>query len=144
LEESAASSSNPPEGGSPLRILIVDDLTDAADSLARLLRLLGHEARAAYSGPAALSAAQQFLPHAILLDIGLPALDGYQVAGMLRQIPALQSACLIALSGHGGEVFRERARQAGFDEYLLKPINTEQLELLLSELAAGRCSLPVA
>lgn len=128
----------------PLRILDVDDLRDAADSLARLLRLLGHEARVAYSGSAALTAAEQFQPQAILLDIGLPALDGFQVAGLLRQMPVLQSACLIALSGHGGDVFRERARDAGFDEYLLKPINTKQLESLLSELAAGRCGLPAA
>jgi two-component system CheB/CheR fusion protein len=125
--------------GSRLRSLIFDDLADAADSLARLLRLLGHETLTAYSGQAALRAAQQFLPHAVLLDIGLPALDGYQVARLLRQQPELQTACLIALSGHSGEIHRERARQAGFDECLLKPINIQRLEPLLAEVAAGRC-----
>jgi CheY-like chemotaxis protein len=119
-----------------LRILVVDDLTDAADSLALLLRLLGHEVRTAYTGPAALSAAEQFHPDAILLDIGLPELDGYQVAMRLRQTPPLQKACLIAISGYGRESDIRHAYEAGFDLHLLKPVSTERLESLLADLVA--------
>ena len=117
-----------------LRILVVDDLADAADSLAILLRILGHEVRTAYDGPTALAAAEQFQPHAILLDIGLPRLDGYQVAQRLRQMPALQSSCLIAVSGYGRECDVEQAYQAGFHLHLLKPVRSELLTTLLAEL----------
>ena len=120
----------------PLRILVVDDLADAADSLAILLRILGHEVRTAYDGPAALEAAEQFQPHAILLDIGLPRLDGYQVAQRLRQMPGLQSACLIAVSGYGRDSDVEQAFQAGFHLHLLKPVTSERLTTLLAELAS--------
>src|SRR5262245_65731412 len=79
-----------PTNGKPaLRILVVDDLADAADSLALLLRVFGHEVRTAYNGPAALVAAEQFHPQVVLLDIGLPAQGGYQVAKRLRQMPQL-------------------------------------------------------
>ena len=117
-----------------LRILVVDDLADAADSLAILLRILGHEVRTAYDGAAALIAAEQFQPHAILLDIGLPRLNGYQVAQRLRQIDTLQSACLIAISGYGRESDVEQAYQAGFDLHLLKPVTADRLTTALAEL----------
>ena len=117
-----------------LRILVVDDLADAADSLAILLRIVGHEVRTAYDGTAALIAAEQFQPHAVLLDIGLPRLDGYQVAQRLRQMPVLQRVCLIAISGYGRESDVERAYQAGFDLHLLKPVNADRLTTALAEL----------
>jgi two-component system CheB/CheR fusion protein len=124
-----------PTSGKPaLRILVVDDLADAADSLALLLRLLGHEVRTAYNGPAALVAAEQFHPQVVLLDIGLPALDGYQVAKRLRQMPKLQRACLIAVSGYGQPADVECAYNSGFDRHLLKPVTTEHLTLLLAEI----------
>lgn len=126
-----------PTSGKPaLRILVVDDLADAADSLALLLRLLGHEVRTAYTGPAALAAAEQFHPHVVLLDIGLPALDGYQVAKRLRQMPSLQRVCLIAISGYGQQADVEHAYQSGFDRHLLKPVTTEHLTLLLAEISS--------
>jgi two-component system CheB/CheR fusion protein len=126
-----------PTSGKPaLRILVVDDLADAADSLALLLRVCGHEVRIAYDGPAALVAAEQFHPHVVLLDIGLPALDGYQVAQRLRQMPKLQRACLIAVSGYGQQADVEYAYQAGFDRHLLKPVTRERLTLLLAEIIA--------
>jgi CheY-like chemotaxis protein len=119
-----------------LRILVVDDVADAADSLALVLRILGHEVRTVYDGPAALAAAQDFHPHVILLDIGLPALDGYQVARRLRQTPILQSACLIAVSGHGQQSDLEQSHLAGFDQHLLKPVSSERLTAVLAEIAA--------
>src|SRR5438105_2783998 len=84
-----------------LRILVVDDLVDAAECLAVYLRMLGHTVRTAYDGPTAIAAASQFAPHVILLDIGLPKLNGYRVAEQIRQHRELQKACLIAVSGYG-------------------------------------------
>ena len=124
----------PTSGRPALRILVVDDLADAADSLALLLRHLGHEVRTAYSGPAAISAAEEFHPQVVLLDIGLPVLDGYQVAVRLRQMPGLQRACLIAISGYGQQADVEHAYKSGFDRHLLKPVTTEHLTLLLAEV----------
>ena len=124
-----------PTNGKPtLRILVVDDLADAADSLALLLRILGHEVCTAYNGPAALVAAEQFHPQVVLLDIGLPALDGYQVAKRLRQMPMLQRPCLIAVSGYGQQADVDYAHQSGFDQHLLKPVTTERLTMLLAEI----------
>jgi CheY-like chemotaxis protein len=117
-----------------LRILVVDDLIDAADSLALLLRMMGHEAQTAYDGHTALQAAEQFAPHAVLLDIGLPRLDGYAVAMRLRRIPGLQRVCLIAVSGYGRQSDIDMAKEAGFDEHLLKPVSMERLEALLVAL----------
>jgi CheY-like chemotaxis protein len=119
-----------------LRILVVDDLADAADSLAILLRILGHEVRTAYDGPTAIVAAEQLQPHAVLLDIGLPRLDGYQVAQRLRQMPQLQSSCLIAISGYGRDCDVEQAYQAGFHLHLLKPVSADRLTTLLAELVS--------
>lgn len=117
-----------------LRILVVDDLADAADSLALLLRALGHEVHTAYDGSAALIAAERARPQLILLDIGLPRMDGYQVARLLRQMPAMQSACLIALSGYGRDSDIEQAYLAGFDRHLLKPLSQERLAAVLREM----------
>jgi two-component system CheB/CheR fusion protein len=119
-----------------LRILIVDDLVDAANGLALLLRKLGHDARATYDGPAALRTAEEFSPEVILLDLALPKLDGYQLAASLRLLPRMQSACLIAVSGYGQEADMQRSQQAGFDRHLLKPVYLQQLNALLSEMAA--------
>lgn len=119
-----------------LRILVVDDLADAANSLARLLRHMGHELATAYDGPAALRKAETFCPQVVFLDIGLPGLDGYEVAKRLRENAITQSACLIALSGYGQESDVAQARLAGFDQHLLKPINMEKVEEVLAAAAA--------
>jgi CheY-like chemotaxis protein len=116
------------------RVLIVNDFVDAADSLALLLRRLGFDVRAVYDGAAALVEAAEFVPQAILLDLALPRLDGFQVAIRLRENPALQNACLIALSGFGQAADRERTRGAGFDFHLLKPVNLDDLRRLLETL----------
>ena len=120
---------------SQLRIVVVDDLADAADSLAILLRMLGYTVRTAYDGAAALAVSAEFRPHAILLDIGLPKLDGYQVASCLRQQTGMQSLCLIAVSGYGTDADREQSRRAGFDFHLLKPVDLSQLTAILQQRA---------
>ena len=124
-----------PKGNSALRaqrILVVDDLVDAADSLAVYLRILGYDVRTAYDGQTALSAAAEFLPQIVLLDLALPKLDGYRVAEQLRQHDALQSACLIAISGYGQAIHLAAARHAGFDHHFLKPVDVEKLVALLA------------
>jgi DNA-binding response OmpR family regulator len=110
-----------------LKILIVDDLADAADSLAIYLRKLGYTVQTAYDGATALETAAVFGPQVILLDIALPKLNGYRVAEQLRQRDELQSACLIALSGYGSAVDVATAQQAGFDHHFIKPVDLEKL-----------------
>jgi two-component system, chemotaxis family, CheB/CheR fusion protein len=120
------------------RILVVDDNVDAAESSAAVLRLDGHEVHVACDGPAALQSAEDFPPDVVLLDIGLPGMDGYEVAQRLRTMPALADAVLIALSGYGGEQHAERCRRAGFDCHLVKPANLEQLDALIESCRRRR------
>jgi signal transduction histidine kinase len=117
---------------SPCRILVVDDNADAADTLGSVLELAGHEVRCVYDGPSALSAAESFRPHVILLDIGLPGMDGYEVARTLRAHPS--TTVLVALTGYGQNVDRVRSQQAGFDYHLTKPVDLERLHELISNL----------
>jgi PAS domain S-box-containing protein len=114
------------------RILVADDNQDAANSLAMILELSGHEVRVAHDGRAALSVAQTFRPCTVLLDIGMPHLTGYEVAKALRQEPWGADVCLVALTGWGQESDRQRAIDAGFDHHLTKPVDTGVLEALLS------------
>ncbi|MBN8421230.1 MAG: PAS domain S-box protein [Verrucomicrobia bacterium] len=111
----------------PRRILIVDDNTDSALTMAALQKRRGHETRTAFTGPDALIAAAEFQPDVILLDIGLPGMDGFEVARRLRAMPAFQKIQLIAMSGYGRAEDRALAQEAGFDEYLVKPIEHEVL-----------------
>ena len=113
------------------RILLVDDNRDAADSLALLLGLEGHDVRVAYAGRPAIEIAHEFRPEIAVLDLGLPDLSGYDVARLLRQDPALGRIELIALTGWGQEEHRKRALEAGFDHHVTKPVDLEQLERLL-------------
>jgi PAS domain S-box-containing protein len=115
----------------PLRILVVDDNCDAAQSLSLLLTSEGHTVRLAYNGSAGLIAALTERPEVVLLDIGLPGMDGYAVARALRRHPELNRTQLIALSGYGREVDREQARAAGFNHYLTKPVNFDELQCAL-------------
>ncbi|HKI01863.1 MAG TPA: ATP-binding protein [Thermoanaerobaculia bacterium] len=129
----------PPEDGAaplPLRVLVVDDNLDTAESLRLLLEMAGHEIRTAHSGPEALEAAAAFSPDAILLDIGLPGLNGFEVARRLRQDPLLGTAALFAVSGYGQEEDRQRSREAGFDRHLLKPLDFEEIQNLLAAVVA--------
>jgi signal transduction histidine kinase/CheY-like chemotaxis protein len=107
------------------RILVVDDNVDAAESMAMLLSLSGHETRIAHDGNAALDAAGDFKPEVVMLDIGLPGLDGFEVARRLRE--RFNGIRLIALSGYGQNEFRDKAASAGFDQYLTKPVDAEAL-----------------
>jgi signal transduction histidine kinase len=122
----------------PRRILVVDDNGDAADTLGLLLQVQGHEVRTAHDGAAALAImADLFLPDVVLLDIGLPGMDGYEVARRLRRNPVLGSMLLVALTGYGNEEVRNQARQAGFDHYMVKPLDLEALEALLARYPRG-------
>jgi len=115
------------------RILVADDNQDAANSLAMILEMDGHEVRVAHDGRAALSVAQTFRPDTVLLDIGMPQLNGYEVARALRQEPWGAGITLIALTGWGQESDRQKAIDAGFDRHLTKPIDPGALESLLAE-----------
>lgn len=114
-----------------LKVLIVDDNEDSAESLASLMRLFGHDARTAYDGLSALEEARTYLPDVMLLDIGLPKLDGYGVAERLRQEPWRDRMLLMAMTGYGQEEDRRRSREAGFDHHLVKPVDLGKLRELL-------------
>jgi len=117
---------------SPLRrILIVDDNVDAAEALGELLRDCGHEVATAHDGPGALDRARLHRPDVVLLDIGLPEMDGYEVAKRMRDEVGLCDAMLVALSGYGEDRHRRLAREAGFDRHITKPVDAAKLEELL-------------
>ena len=115
-----------------LRVLVVDDDVAVAESTAMLLRLEGHEIRCANSGEAALRLCREFQPEAVLLDIGLPGQDGYEIAREIRSLPGGAELKLIAVSGYGHEAAVARGREAGFDRYLVKPVDPEKLSALLT------------
>jgi CheY-like chemotaxis protein len=123
--------------GAKRRILVVDDNSDVADSLAMLLRLDGHEVEIAYSAAETFQAAQRMKPEAVFLDIGLPEMDGYEIARRLRADPAVKQAHLIALTGYGQEHDRERTRKAGFCAHLVKPADIETVNQILASLPSG-------
>ncbi len=119
--------SGPPLREAPCRMLVVDDNQDSARSMATLQRLRGHETRMAFTGPEAVEVAAEFLPEVVLLDIGLPGMDGYEVARTLRAMPPMVSAFIVAMSGYGSESDRAQAVAAGIDEYLIKPVDLDLL-----------------
>jgi len=113
------------------RMLIVDDNEDSARTMAILQRRRGHETRTAFTGPEAVAAAAEFVPDVVLLDIGLPGMDGFEVARRLRAIPALAGAILVAMTGYGSDEDRTTAKEAGFNEYLVKPVDLDLLQTWL-------------
>ncbi len=117
-----------------MRILVVDDNVDAADSTAMLLSLDGYETQSVHSAQAALDAAVLMQPDVVLLDIGLPEMDGYDVARRLRAMPNVVSPTIVALTGYGQPADRDRAARAGFDEFLVKPVEATVLDGLLKSL----------
>jgi two-component system, chemotaxis family, CheB/CheR fusion protein len=127
-----------PAATPPMRILVVDDSRDAADICATLLELSGHRVQTAYSGRRALELAEEFRPDLFLLDIGLPDIEGYQLARRIRAMPWGQAAQLVAITGWGQEEDRRRAAEAGFDHHLTKPVAAEALDRLLRKLASER------
>ncbi|MGH8168679.1 MAG: ATP-binding protein, partial [Woeseiaceae bacterium] len=118
-----------------LRILVVDDNQDSADLQATLLQHIGHEVRTAYEGSDALKAAAEFQPDVILLDIGLPQMDGYEVAYRIRQEPTLAGVVMIAMTGYGQSEDMQRTKAAGFDHHMLKPAEFAELQRLLAQLS---------
>lgn len=120
------------------RILVVDDVRDLADSLAMVLETSGAVVRVAYDGPAALELFAAFEPDAVLMDLGMPEMDGYETARRLRRLPGGENVMLVALTGWGQDEDRRRAEEAGFDKHLVKPVDVEALESLLAELRSWR------
>ena len=119
-----------------MRIVVVDDSHDAADSLSMMLRLLGCEVHTAHDGPSGLRTIAQHRPDIVLLDIGMPGMDGYDVARRVRQREGLRDLVLIALTGWGQTEDRIQSKQAGFDHHLVKPVELTALQKLLTSIAA--------
>jgi CheY-like chemotaxis protein len=118
------------------RVLVVDDNRDSADMMSALLRTWGHEVRTMYNGPAALASAAEHRPDIVLLDIGLPGMDGYAVARELRARGQGGALLLIAFTGYGQDEDRLRVRKAGFDHHLVKPVDPAELEAIIEAMPA--------
>jgi CheY-like chemotaxis protein len=126
-----------------LRVLVVEDNRDAADSLALLLRIWGHEAHVAYDGAAALEVARDQRPDVILVDLAMPRLDGCALARRLRLEPRVNPPLLVAVTGYGDAAHRRAAAEAGFEHYLVKPVDLPRLRVLLAAAAGpGGPDLP--
>lgn len=118
----------------PFRILVVDDNHDSAMSLAMMLSIMGHDTRTAHDGESAVETAAAFLPEVVLLDIGLPKLNGYEVAQRIRENTWGQSMFLIAVTGWGQEEDRQRSSEVGLNVHMVKPVEPAALERLLADL----------
>jgi CheY-like chemotaxis protein len=144
LRETEPAPTSEPEDGEPaipsssLRILVVDDNPDSADSLAALLAIPGNQVRVAYDGPDGVALAAEFRPDAALLDLRLPRLDGYEVAQRIREQPWGKDMVLIALTGWGQDEAKQLSKEAGFDQHLVKPVDPAALLDLVSSLHQGR------
>jgi signal transduction histidine kinase len=132
-EAPAQSHPEPAAPAAPRRVLLVDDNIDVVQMLAELLRLDGHEVHTAQDGPAGLDAAQMLRPDMVLLDVGLPGMDGFEVARRMRSTPGLTHTLLVALTGYGSEAYRKRGQEAGFHHHLVKPVNLLALQRLLAD-----------
>jgi CheY-like chemotaxis protein len=113
------------------RIIVVDDNDDQVHSLAMLLTMMGHTVSQATSGPEAIAQALEFRPDVMLVDIGMPGMEGYEVARRIREKPGMQNVLLVAQTGWGGDIERQRSREAGFDDHLVKPLNPATLDEVL-------------
>jgi len=133
LQHEVHAPSESQQNNSDLIIMVVDDNIDSAKSMEMLLQLIGHQTLIAYDGQTAVELAIQQRPTAILLDIGLPGLDGYQVCRQLRA-QGLSETYIVAMTGYGLEADRQRTKEAGFNEHLVKPLNLTVLQELLSNL----------
>ena len=133
---------SPGGGARALRVLVVDDNQDAANALGIILELLGHRVQLAYSGATALQLAADLNPDLVLLDIGLPEMDGYEVARRLRRITR-RGAVFVALTGYGTDDDRRRAREAGFDEHKVKPVSLDAVRALTERVERGVALTPL-
>src|SRR5687767_4972126 len=122
----------------PLNVLVVDDNPDAAESLALVLRDVGHDVRVAWNGLDALAAARELPPDVVLLDLGMPCMNGYEAAHRFRADPAIRSAMLVAVTGWGSDEDRRRTREAGFARHLVKPVDPAEVVALLRDHAGER------
>jgi CheY-like chemotaxis protein len=125
-----------------LRVLVVDDSLDAAETLSMLLGLWGHDVRSAPDGLTAVETAAAHRPDVVLLDISLPGLNGYEVAERLRANPDLAQTVLVAMTGYGQAEDKKQTLQAGFTRHLVKPVEPDVLQKLLSDLRAARQAGP--
>ena len=125
-----------PSPSPPLRVLVVDDCEDNRESLALLLGTWGYQVCLARDGPSALEASREFRPHAVLLDIGLPGLNGWELGRRLREQEGTRRVLLVALTGHGTAQDRERSEHAGLDAHLTKPPDLQELQRLLADAHA--------
>ena len=138
--EAPRSKESAPKFATTYRILIVDDNRDSADSLAMLLQIMGNQVGTAYDGEQAIELADSMRPDVVLLDLGMPKLNGYDACRRIRQQPWGQSVCLVALTGWGQEEDRRRTEEAGFNCHMVKPVDTDTLLTLLSSLSTARGS----
>ncbi len=142
-DPTGAPAAGAPAAGAPaLRLLVVDDNRDAADTLAALLSVIGHDVVVAHDGYQALRMLDGLEPHAVFLDIGMPGLSGYEVAETVRRAPRHDGVMLVALTGWGGADDRARTAQAGFDAHLTKPATVTAIESVLRDVASRRSALP--
>jgi CheY-like chemotaxis protein len=133
-DESAAPDARKPAAtGGGCRILVVDDNVDSAEVLGALLEHMGHEVFVAYTGARALEVAHERRPDVVLLDLALPDVSGFDVARSMRKDPGLAAARIVGLTGFGSDEHRKRAKEAGLDDYLVKPVDADRLGKLLAE-----------
>jgi CheY-like chemotaxis protein len=118
------------------RVLVVDDHPDSARSLAKVLEILGHAARAITDSRDAVEEAKRFKPNLAIIDLAMPHVDGWELAKLLRADAELKHVCLIALTGFGDEKSRQKTRAAGFDAHLLKPADAEMLRSIIAQFDA--------
>jgi len=121
-----------PRPSASLRVLVIDDYVDATRALTRLLSVMGHQVIIAHDGKSGIELAERVCPDVILLDIGLPEMDGYSVARHLRSLPSMAATRIIALTGYGAARARRAGREAGFDLHLVKPVDADELEAALA------------
>ena len=133
--EASTEVESPSPGGS-LRVLIVDDNVQAAKSLAMVVQLWNHDARMVHDGPGAIAEALEYRPRVVLLDIGLPGMDGYRVASELRSLPELQGLVMIAMTGYSRDEDFRRSESVGIERHLVKPIDFAELQSLLEDVDA--------
>ena len=122
------------------RVLLVDDNPDSSEPLSLLLQTKGFDTRISTDGEQAISVADEFLPDCVVLDLGLPGIDGYEVARLLRARPYGRDVVLVALTGWAGREVRSRAADAGFDYHLVKPVNWVELERIVDSVARPSAS----
>ncbi|HVA44838.1 MAG TPA: response regulator [Pirellulales bacterium] len=138
MSESDPATKNAKTSGPSLRLLVIDDNHDAADTMAMLLRVMGHQASVAYSGATGVERAIAESPDAVILDLGLPEIDGYEVARRIRQHSHLAQVPLVAVTGYGQDSDRERSLEAGLAAHIVKPVDSRKLGEILATVVRSK------